>query len=347
MAKVLIVATSLKTKGGITSVIKAHMNGKQWEQYHCRWLETHRDGSAFVKLSYFVRGFFQFIFYLPFYDIIHIHVSEPPSALRKCFFMPFAKLWRKKTIVHFHSFSPDTTVKGNKAYLYSYLFEKADIVIALSPYWKREIAFALPQINSEKIKVLYNPCTIEMFPDVYQKENNILFAGALIARKGYEDLIRAFAQVVGTHPDWNLVIAGDGELSKAETIARTMGIKDNVKFVGWIRDKEKDRIFKVASVFCLPSYAEGFPMAVLDAWAYGLPVVATPVGGLPDIAVDNKNVMLFPVGDIQALSTKLLTLIEDVDVRGKISCEGLKLADTVFNQSNIANQLGQLYSSLV
>jgi len=88
-------------------------------------------------------------------------------------------------------------------------------------------------------------------------------------------------------------------------------------------------------------------MAVLDAWAYGLPVVATPVGGLPDIAVDNKNVMLFPVGDIQALSTKLLTLIEDVDVRGKISCEGLKLADTVFNQSNIANQLGQLYSSLV
>lgn len=345
--KVLILATSPMTRGGITSVINAYRQCNVWEEYHCRWLDTHRDGGAFVKLVYFIRGLFQYVLLLPLYDIIHIHVSEPPSALRKCFFMPIAKLMRKKTIVHFHSFSPDTTVKGSKAYLYSYLFGKADVVITLSPYWKREVGSAFPQVDEAKIRVLYNPCTCDMFTDVYLKKKNILFAGAIIARKGYEDLIRAFAPVVSTHPEWNLVMAGDGELSKAKSIVKEAGITDNVKFVGWIRDKEKDRAFKEASIFCLPSYAEGFPMAVLDAWAYGLPVVATPVGGLPDIAVDNKNVILFPVGDIQTLSTKLLALIEDADLRGRISNEGLKLAETVFNQSNIANQLGQLYSSLV
>lgn len=344
--KVLILATSPMTRGGITSVINAYRQSDMWEDYHCRWIETHRDGSAFVKLVYFVLGLFQYVLFLPFYDIVHIHVSEPPSALRKCFFMPVAKLLRKKTIVHFHSFSPETTVKGNRAYLYSYLFGKADVVIALSPYWKREISSALTQIEETKIKVLYNPCTCEMYPEVYQKKKNILFAGAIIARKGYEDLLRAFAPIVRNHSDWNLVIAGDGELSKAKAIAREVEITDNVKFVGWIRDKEKDRAFKEASIFCLPSYAEGFPMAVLDAWAYGLPVIATPVGGLPDIAVDNKNIILFPVGDVKALNYSLSILIDDDDLRRSVSDEGLHLAKTVFNQSNIANQLGQLYTSL-
>ena len=345
--KVLILATSPMTRGGITSVINAYRQCNVWEDYHCRWIETHRDGSAFVKLVYFVYGLLQYLLLLPLYDIVHIHVSEPPSALRKCFFMPIAKLLRKKTIVHFHSFSPETTVKGTKAYLYSYLFGKADVVIALSPYWKREISSALSQIEEAKIHVLYNPCTCEMYPDIYQKKKNILFAGALIARKGYEDLIRAFAPVVSTHPDWNLVIAGDGELNKAKAIAREAGIADNVKFVGWIRDKEKDRAFKEASIFCLPSYAEGFPMAVLDAWAYGLPVIATPVGGLPDIVDDENNVLLYPAGDIEVLSNKLGQIISNNGLRDKVSNGGLKLSKTIFDKQTIASQLGNIYSAIV
>lgn len=344
--KVLILATSPMTRGGITSVIKAYQLCDVWKDFHCRWIETHRDGSAFVKLVYFIYALFQYVLLLPYYDIVHIHVSEPPSALRKCFFMPLAKFLRKKTILHFHSFSPDTTVKSNKAYLYSYLFGKADIVIALSPYWKREIYSALPQIKCEKIHVLYNPCTCEMYPETYRKKNSILFAGAIVARKGYEDLLRAYAQVVKMHPDWDLVIAGDGELNKAKAIVKELNIIDKVKFLGWIRGQDKDRAFKEASIFCLPSYAEGFPMAVLDAWAYGLPVVATPVGGLLDIAKENTNIMLFPVGEVRTLCDKLCQIIEKKEFRRKMGEEGLKLADTTFNQYTIANQLAQLYTLL-
>ncbi len=344
--KVLILATSPMTRGGITSVIKAYQQCDVWKVYHCRWIETHRDGCVFVKLAYFTRALFQYILLLPFYNIVHIHISEPPSALRKCFFMPLAKLLRKKTIVHFHSFSPDTTVKSSKAYLYSYLFGNADIIIALSPYWKMEISSALPKIKSENIQVLFNPCTCEMLPNIYQKKNSILFAGAIVARKGYEDLIRAFARVVKTHPEWDLVIAGDGELTKAKTIVEELDIKNNVKFLGWIRGEDKDRAFKEASIFCLPSYAEGFPMAVLDAWAYGLPVVVTPIGGLPDIVINKKNALLFPTGDIEALSDKLEQIISNKELRDNVSNGGFELSKTVFDKHIIATQLGNIYLSL-
>ena len=345
--KVLILATSPMTKGGITTVVNAYKKSEMWEQYNCKWVVSHIDKNLFWKFLYLIKGWIQFIFLVPFCDIVHIHVSEPPSALRKSLFMPLAKLFGKKTIVHFHSFSPDTTIKSNRAYLYSYLFGKADIVIALSPYWKNEIAVTFPNIPEDKIRVLYNPCTCEQYPDNYQKKKIILFAGAIIARKGYEDLIRAFSIVVKKHPDWDLMIAGDGELNKAKTIVNELGIINHVKFVGWIRGKEKDRVFKEASVFCLPSYAEGFPMAVLDAWAYGLPVIATPVGGLPDIAVDKKNVLLFPAGDAKALSNILEQIISDDKLRDEVSSEGLKLSRSIFDKQTIASQLGNIYSALV
>lgn len=86
MTKVLVVATSQLTRGGITSVIKAHQRGKQWTDYHCKWIETHIDRGKIMKLWWFVKGLFQYILLLPQYDIIHIHLSEPPSAIRKLIF---------------------------------------------------------------------------------------------------------------------------------------------------------------------------------------------------------------------------------------------------------------------
>lgn len=110
--KVLVIATSRKTRGGITSVVKAYENSPLWNKFRCKWIETHRDGGAFTKLSYLLKGFLQFLLNVPFYSIVHIHTSEPPSALRKVLFMAVSKLLGKKVIVHFHSFSVDTTINS-------------------------------------------------------------------------------------------------------------------------------------------------------------------------------------------------------------------------------------------
>ena len=74
MTKVLVIATSRKTRGGITSVIKAHETGEQWKNYHCRWIETHRDGPMWRKMWYLMTALLSYIIQIPFYDAIHVHL---------------------------------------------------------------------------------------------------------------------------------------------------------------------------------------------------------------------------------------------------------------------------------
>ena len=103
MPRVLVVATSRKTRGGITSVIKAHETGEQWKRFHCRWIETHRDGNILRKLWYLATSIIEYVCLLPFYDIVHIHIATTSSAKRKRIFLRLAKLLNKIVIFHFRA----------------------------------------------------------------------------------------------------------------------------------------------------------------------------------------------------------------------------------------------------
>lgn len=342
---VLFIATSRQTRGGITSVIKAYEKCSLWNEFHCKWIETHRDGGVCTKLWYLLRGFSQFLLTVQCYDIVHIHTSEPPSALRKMAFVAIAKWMGKKVIVHFHSFSVETTVRSRYRWIYKYLFGKADEVLVLSKYWQKEVCEPLG-LPEEKIQVLYNPCTAKVSAQTYSMQKVILYAGTLNARKGYADMLRAFALVASRHADWELVFAGNGEVDKAQALAEKLGISQRTKFLGWVSDGEKDKAFKEAAVFCLPSYAEGFPMAVLDAWAYGLPVITTPVGGMPDVAEDGKNCLLFEPGDVKGLAWQMEALMDSPALANSIAEASHRLATTTFSLEHIANELSSIYRKL-
>lgn len=345
MAKILVIATSHKTRGGITSVINAHKKGEQWQEFHCKWIETHIDKGAEWKILYLIKGWLAFICLLPFCKLVHIHMSEPPSAIRKCLFVPLAKLLGKKVIVHFHAFSPDTTINSKYKNIYKYLFSQADCVIVLSQLWKNYVneIFDL----GDKVRIIYNPCTSEVSNKTYQKKKQILYAGTVNARKGYVDMIKAFAKIANRYPDWKIVFAGNGEVKQGEELAKDLKIERQAVFLGWVSGDAKDKVFKESEIFCLPSYAEGFPMAVLDAWAYGLPVITTPVGGIPDIAIDGKNMLLFNAGDINKLAENIQKLIDCDKLRNNIIKESIKLSHTTFNIDTINSQIGRLYKELI
>lgn len=343
--KVLVVATSHKTRGGITAVIEAHKKGAQWDQYHCKWIETHIDKGFLYKQLYFVKSFILFIAIIPFYDIIHIHTSEVPSAIRKCFYFFIARLWRKKTIIHFHAFSPQTTIKSKFRPIYNYLFSHADRIVLLSEFWKEQVTdeFQLPK---DKAIIIYNPCTTVKSSQSFVQQKQILYAGTLNQRKGYSDMLKAFALIAPKYPEWRIVFAGNGEIENGKLLTRQYNIEQKTTFLGWIDDEQKDKAFKEAMIFCLPSYAEGFPMAVLDAWSYGLPVVTTPVGGIPDIAINRTNLLLFTPGDIQTLANNFEELINNPYLYNTIAEEGKRLASTKFNIETINQEIGSLYSTL-
>ena len=348
MKKVLVVATSRKTRGGITSVIKAHETGEQWKKFHCRWIETHRDGNAVRKICYFITALMEYILLLPFYDIVHIHVASYPSLRRKRYFLLLAKLWHKKTIAHFHPHKPEVIFDKRHQNDYIYFFKSVDKIVVLSPQWQRWLKEALN--ITDDVQVIFNPCPIVSCEKADHSKKYILFAGTLYKRKGFDTLLKAFAKIAPRHKDWSIILAGNAKTEEdrllINTLPKQLNIENQVEFPGWITGRRKDQIFRNSSIFCLASSGEGFPMAVLDAWAYGVPVVCTPVGGLPDIVEDGVNALLFNYGDDQTLAIQLEKLITDENLRTSIAKESLKLANTIFNVNNINKQIGEIYLSL-
>ena len=143
MPKVLVVATSRKTRGGITSVVKAHETGNQWKKYHCKWIETHRDGPSWRKILYFIKAYLQFFCLVPFYDLVHIHVASYSSLKRKKYFLNLAKFWHKKTIAHFHPHKPEVIFEKSTQKEYIHFFKSVNCVVVLSQQWQRWIKEAL------------------------------------------------------------------------------------------------------------------------------------------------------------------------------------------------------------
>lgn len=344
MAKVLVVGTSHKTRGGITSVIKAHQTGPQWQNFHCRWIETHIDRSPILKAGYFLRGLFQYLVLLPGADAVHIHMA---AVERKMPFVFLARLFRKKMVIHLHFPDPQTTVfDKKKAPRYKWCLHQADKVIVLSKTWKKLLE---EEWRCTNLEVVYNPCPIVQPKPEYNADRTnpyILYAGNLSVRKGYADLIKAFANVKDDLPEWGLVFAGNGEIDQARVMCSQYGISDRVKLLGWVSGDDKDKAFRNASAYCLPSYAEGFPMGVLDAWAYNLPVVTTPVGGLPDIVSNGENALIFEPGDIDGLEENLKQL-GNRTLREKLSVESKSLSETIFNVDNINRCVGDIYAELI
>lgn len=341
MTKVLVVATSRKTRGGITAVLKLYEQSTMWQEYHCRWIGTHRDGGRARKILYLIKGYMLYIFLIPFYDIVHFHISLGNTVVRKYPLFLIAKLFKKKTIVHLHCGSQIDDIWNDK---YQYLFEHCDCGIVLSESLKNTVERHIGK--TDKLEVVYNPCPIISETTRYEKQNHVLFSGTLYEGKGYKDLIKAFARIADRYPDWKLVLAGNGEEDQASSLSQELGIKNRVVLLGWVKGEAKHKAFSEASALCLPSYAEGFPMAVLDAWAYGLPVITTPVGGVPDVAIEGENMLLFEPGDIDTLSEKLEVIIKDELLRDRLSSASLQLAATKFSLTSLTEEVASIYDKI-
>tara|TARA_R110000868_G_scaffold1670_2_gene13472 strand:- start:9711 stop:10769 length:1059 start_codon:yes stop_codon:yes gene_type:complete len=343
--KVLIVATSRLTRGGITSVVKAHESGTQWKENNCKWIETHRDGSSIKKMRYLITALITYIFYLPFYDIVHIHVGLRTSIKRKMIFAKLAKLINRKIIIHFHPATEKHLFDENFSKSIYNLFALSDRLIVLSKQWVRWINEAYPD-NNFKLQVLHNPCPLVTRGK--ESENPyILFAGTLNERKGYNRLLEAFASIAKKKPQWKLKFAGNGELNEAKQLAIGLRIESQVEFLGWINGKTKDIVFKEASIYCLPSWGEGFPMGVLDAIAYGIPVVTTPVGGIPDIIISGENGYIFETYNTKMLANQLTLLIDSKEERKAIIKQADKLLKNEFNLEKINQSLSLIYEDLM
>jgi glycosyltransferase involved in cell wall biosynthesis len=114
------------------------------------------------------------------------------------------------------------------------------------------------------------------------------------------------------------VIAGNGNIAPYQAEVERLGLGARVSFPGWLPEAEAHQRLAQAALLVLPSEAEGLPMAIVEAFAWGVPVISTPVGSTPDILHDGVEGLMIPVGDVDALAKALERMIGDADLRRQL-----------------------------
>lgn len=342
--RVLVVGSAEESRGGVAEVIRMMKKMPVWEQYHCYWLGTQIQRNYAWKLWYAVKANVMALFIIWRYDIIHFHsVPDKIDLVIKLPIFLLALLGRKKIIMHIHMGNQLKNHTQNE--LFKWCLRRANLILLLAKKWQSLFHDLYADIKTPTT-VLYNAC--EYVPEVplEEKENIIIMAAYLNDNKAPDLLLKAWKQIGHQFPNWKIYMLGNGEVERFEKMAQSLELSDSVKFTGYVVGKEKEDYFRKASIYCMCSYEEGFPMSVLEAWANNICVLTTPVGGLPDVLEDGKNALVFNFGDWQELSKKLSFLIENKKNRQEMAEYSRGLVYQRFSVRELNNEVLQIYESI-
>lgn len=169
--------------------------------------------------------------------------------------------------------------------------------------------------------------------------------GRLAKVKGHAYLIEAIDRLKDDFPTIRLFIAGDGPLlPDLRTMIESKGLADRVKLLGFRDDIRA--LLASFDIFVLPSLSEGLPIALLEAMSLGVPVVASRVGGIPEVIVDDSQGVLVSPGNPSALANAIQMLFVDRARREALGIMGKRRVDSAFSSDAMANSYGGVYSSL-
>ena len=358
MTRVMMVGSAERSSGGVASAIRSMKSMPFWKMHDCYWLGTQIQGSKLEKLRQAIGSYIIASFKIWRYDVIHFHtVADLICLVVQLPVFLLAVLGHKKIIMHIHM--GNQIGDHTKDRLFNWCLKKSDCIIVLSEMWKRKFNMEWFTNLHVPVHVIYNACPVNGNNKYEGREKMILFAGYMDKNKAYDLMLRAYSKVEKKHPDWSLMMLGNGDVQSAENYARHLGldtsssedwerkrIRKKVTFTGYVVGQEKAKIFESASICCLCSYQEGFPVVVLEAWGYGIPVVTTPVGGLPDVIVEGKNAVTFPFGDSEKLAETICKLIENYELRTEMSKFSKSYVHKHFSPSVINDTIETIYSSL-
>ena len=179
----------------------------------------------------------------------------------------------------------------------------------------------------------------------------MLFLAWLHKDKGVLDLLRAIPIVLRSVPEATFVIAGRGiaggeDPDSIMELARSLRVEQSLRFPGWVDGSEKDNLLRESDVFVLPSYYEALPVGVLEAMACGVPVVATSVGGIPDVIEDRVNGLLIEPGQPDALARAIVTILTDDALRSRLREAARSEVRKRFSTESVIKDLETLYREL-
>jgi glycosyltransferase involved in cell wall biosynthesis len=333
-------------RGGMSAVVEGYRADGLFDRYPIRLIETNRNGSLWQRLCVWVPAYLTVCTLLLRRQVsaLHSHMAMRGSFWRKLAFNVIARAFGVPVMAHLHGSEFKGFYAAQPAWrkrLIGAEFARCQRVLVLSEGWADFVRSIAP---TARVSVLPNYVRVPaLASEVRPGEGPItaLFLGEIGARKGIYDLIPALSRALKSAPHLRLQIGGSGELDKARAAAQDHQLDSHIDFAGWVVGERKIAALRAAHIYVLPSHNEGLPISILEAMSYGLPIIATRVGGIPELVREGTDGLLVDAGDIDALATALSTLAQNPAQRHRM---GKAARDHVSQHFSDAAVLPLLYA---
>lgn len=298
------------------------------------------------KLLVLCKAILQFLYWMLFHPeikIVHVQGSVGASFWRKAIFIYIAKFFHKKVVWHMHAGRFAVFYQQHR-YAVRKVVNKSDVIIALSEYWKEYFKNEFP---SKRVEIIKNVISA---PKAHKQQTSyftLLFLGLLGKNKGIYDLLECiWDHKVEFQGKLKLYIGGNGEIEHVKQLIKEYGIADIVIFEGWVSGDKKIELLNKSDAYILPSYKEGLPISILEAMSYGMPIISTPVGGIPEIVSNGENGYLVEPGNKEDIYKAIISLLNDSDLRNRMGSVSLSRVGEHLPEY-VEKQLETLYDSLL
>jgi glycosyltransferase involved in cell wall biosynthesis len=279
--------------------------------------------------------------------IVTLHgtsADEAKEVFRDLLDMPRLSIWGFRPYLVHALALPSTYLPS---LLLRQTVKRAAKIIAVSEFVGRQ-ARSILHVAPDRLEVVYNGAEIARSRVSVRKKGKaiILYVGYIGVRKGLPYLIYALPSVFKQNEDVNAVIVGDGSLrSLCQSIAKRLKISHRLSFTGKVTEEEKDNWYRKADLCVLPSTYDPSPIVAFEALAAGKPLVASEVGGLPEIVRNGENGLLVPPRDPSKIARAIDLVLSDRKLAAKMATNALRTIEKNYSWESIARKTMNVYRS--
>ena len=377
--RVLMIGPDRSVHGGISAVVNGYYEAGLDEAVDLRYIGTMKEGSKIYKLLVAGVAYLRFCSQLKWADVVHVNVASDNSFWRKSFFIKKAHEAGKKIVLHQHGGEWEEYYSSLDARTRNKIGEvlrMADVFLVLSPAYKEFFedkfgiegikvfpnAIKVPEIETEATSSLTEKAAgvVEIVPcngpdltnDAQNGAIKLLFLGRICEAKGIRELVEA-VRIINTEI---LRIVGEGERLELSTAgifedasleALIAKYPEFIRYAGWVTGEAKEKLLKENDIFILPSYFEGMPVSVLEAMAYGKPVIATNVGGIPMMIENGVSGLLIEPKSTQAIVDAIKYMLDNPDAMKQMGRNAYRTVKEHINIERTIKELCEIYSDRI
>jgi len=352
--KILIVGPDLSLQGGVAHHIKTLLSSPLNHNFKLDYfkvgmsLNDSRITIFFKFLLTPIRFLWKIWKFWP--DVVHFNPSfDPKSLLRELNMIALCKLHRRSTLVQFHGGNLSNLVRNGHVSVYiKLIFKLSSHLVLLTHIQKKPL---LKYCSAKRISVIPNMIDTRIYHKKNQSQNSqyrILYMSKIESKKGAFDVLESIQFVLKRYSNVKFLFAGDGpDKEKLKLLCCENGFEECVKFLGYVKNQRKINFLCRGDIFLFPSqYQEGMPFALLEAMAAGLPVIATSMGGIPEIIEHRMNGLLIPPQKPKKLAQAINKLLANHRIRKEFGKINRYKAETEYDTKIVCEKFNKLYQKL-